>query len=349
MTQSKRIGIIGTGRMAATMMEAMQTVPGLTPVSVLSSDKGRAKAFAERHGLGYSFDRVTEFLAKDGLDAVYIANANTEHFESAKAVLQAGLPALVEKPLTLSVKDTSQLWDLSQQMGAVLMENFWTLTLPAYRDLFYRVETSAHGAVRQLTFDFSFPTEVDLYPGLFKRSGGGVLLDRAVYGFAAAYRVLGPVRQLEVVQTQNSESIDTAATLLLAHEGGGTSVIAVSFESLGHNSLLVSCDTAAYRLTPSLAAETFSTNTWVGSAPEKGQGPQGRVSGLKQTLKQSAVLRRLKSKRGGETAFLSYGRTPYTPVLQEFERLIGSGNTESPLFGRDLSVAVAQMIELAQT
>src|SRR5271168_2580772 len=100
-----KFGIVGTGRMAETMVQAFREISAIDVVAVGSASSDRAREFARRFGIKASYDDLTQFLCDDAITAVYIANRNAEHSITAIAALNAGKAVLCEKPFAINVAE----------------------------------------------------------------------------------------------------------------------------------------------------------------------------------------------------------------------------------------------------
>lgn len=56
------------------------------------------------------------------MDIVYIGVPHPQHFETAKAALEAGKGILLEKPATLNAKESEILINLAKERGLFFME-----------------------------------------------------------------------------------------------------------------------------------------------------------------------------------------------------------------------------------
>ncbi|GAA6189957.1 Gfo/Idh/MocA family oxidoreductase [Litorivita sp. NS0012-18] len=337
------IGIIGTGRMAATMTRALQTSAEFAPAAVLSGALPRATAFAQALDCGQAFDKEEEFLSSK-IKAVYIANANGQHAALARAALMAGLPVLVEKPLTTTATQTEALCALAAERGVTLMENIWTLALPAYRALKSNLGPAA--GTQRMTFDFSMPVAPAAMPGLFDPETGGAILDRAIYGLAYAQDLFGRVADVQTNLRRGDKSVDLGATLLLTHESGARSMITVALDMGGANSLSVSNGGRHLCLGSALGGEHLQIRDYFSptSPPADGIYAEGRLA----KLKAMPALRRLKARLGhGMGAYHGFGANMYHPILTAFAQALPSGG-QSPLVPHDLSIAVARLITEAR-
>lgn len=349
MTQPLKVGIVGTGSMAATMVQAMQGLPEVRPVAVLSKGKMRADAFADAFDIKGAFDDREAFFAESGCEIVYIANSNVDHAEMAQAAIAAQLHVMVEKPLSLTPQDTQSIYSNAEAKGLMVAENLWTLALPAYRALKKQVFSGTFGMPRHLSFDFSIPVEPVDYPGLFAPVGGGVLFDRAVYGLATACDLLGDVSQLDANVITNGAGIDTSAVLQLRHGEAVSSTVTVALDHAGRNDMCLSLEGGVLTLKSGLAAESLGIDQQSRLSRKGDPLDFAKQTNLKQRLKGNKTLRRLKSRFfQGTTAFHSYGSNSYHPILREVSETLRAGLTEIPSVPRELSYQVARLVAEAK-
>ena len=90
-----------------------------TAVAARSGDK--AAKFAEEHNVKKSYGSYEELLADPEIDVVYVGSVADQHMKLATKSLLAGKPTLVEKPLTLTHKDSETLVQLAQKTDTFLM------------------------------------------------------------------------------------------------------------------------------------------------------------------------------------------------------------------------------------
>jgi predicted dehydrogenase len=205
-------GIIGTGLMAATMMEAFKHVANVNVMAVASESTERATSFAARFNIANAYGSVEALLNDPAVEAVYIVNLTESHAATTIKALQAGKAVLCEKPIATSEADCQRIQEIAAKTGKLCMEAMWTHFLPAYQALFNLNATQALGKPTQLYADFGYPTNQVAYPRLFKPSAGsGVLLDRGVYPIALAIKLFGNVMQIKSQVTCNHDGVDTEA------------------------------------------------------------------------------------------------------------------------------------------
>lgn len=187
-----RIGIIGPGNIAGRFAKACGFVKDVTLYAVASSQKERAAAFAEQYRIPHVPGSYRELWEMEEVDAVYIANVNTRHYQAAKSCLLAGKAVLCEKPLCVDLEQTRDLIETARERGALLMEAMWTATLPCIRQAREWVEEGRIGAVNYLDSSFSFFCPRGENHRLYSRElGGGGMLDVGIYCLAFSLLMLG--------------------------------------------------------------------------------------------------------------------------------------------------------------
>ncbi len=340
-------GIVGTGLMAATMMEAFKLLPNVNVIAVASESADRANSFAARFNIAKAYASLDDLLSDQAIDAVYIVNLTESHAATTIKALQAGKAVLCEKPIATSEADCKRIADVAAKSGKLCMEAMWTHFLPAYQQLFALNAAKTVGQPTQLYADFGYPTNKEDYPRLFKPSAGsGVLLDRGVYPIALAIQLFGNVQKITAQVIRNQEGVDTEAYLILMHENGCLSQLATSIQSLQQNRAVLSFTEGAVTLEPPvIGAEALIVQS-VKPHQASNQATLGLKAKIKKMLKQSVFLRKLKSKKSqGSRQFLSYGKNQYVPVLAHFCALLQQGKLESDVIPLSLSSEVLRVID----
>jgi predicted dehydrogenase len=94
-----RMGLIGFGaHMAENLYPVLAASPDFRIAAVSSRDPGRARALAERFGLGRAVQSWRDLLDPGLVDAVAVATTPAHHAEILAAALPAGIHVFVEKP-----------------------------------------------------------------------------------------------------------------------------------------------------------------------------------------------------------------------------------------------------------
>ncbi|HEY2773585.1 MAG TPA: Gfo/Idh/MocA family oxidoreductase [Candidatus Binatia bacterium] len=103
-----KVGIIGCGVIANAHLPYVQKAGG-DAVAVCDLSLASASELADRFGVQRVYRDVGEMLACERLDAVHVLTPPRAHARCAIAVLERGVPALIEKPLALSLDDVEAM------------------------------------------------------------------------------------------------------------------------------------------------------------------------------------------------------------------------------------------------
>jgi predicted dehydrogenase len=161
-TGRPRAALIGGGFIAPVHAEALRRI-GVEVVGILGSAPERARAVAQRLGIGRVYHDLDELLADPGVEAVHVASPNAHHFEQASRVLESGRHLVCEKPLALNSNETGRLRNLAEsrprQLAAV---NYNVRFYPLCLEMRDRVARGDIGQVLSVTG--SYTQDWLLYP-----------------------------------------------------------------------------------------------------------------------------------------------------------------------------------------
>ncbi len=182
-----RWGMVGHGRISTRFLDAVGVVAGAEVTVVAGRDAGRVAAYARERGIAGHHASVGEMLEAGGMDAVYVCTPHPSHQAAARACLEAGVPVLVEKPMTPTAADTADLVEAARASGTFLMEAMWTRFLPIYETIGSWIDQGRIGEVRRLSASFGFAKPFDADDRVFSADlAGGSVLDVGIYPLALA-------------------------------------------------------------------------------------------------------------------------------------------------------------------
>lgn len=161
-----RLGMIGGGqgafigavhRLASRLDDQYELVAG-----AFSSDpaRGRASADALRVAPDRAYDTVAALIAgekgrPDAVDVVAIVTPNHLHFSAARALLEAGIPVICDKPLVTSLADAKALHALAARTQVPFVVTHTYTGYPMVREARALVAGGALGAVRVVQVEYA--------------------------------------------------------------------------------------------------------------------------------------------------------------------------------------------------
>jgi predicted dehydrogenase len=117
MTAAPRVLLVGAGSMGSLHARVTAQHPDAVLETVVDPRPEVGQALADRFGAAWR----PEIGSLAGVDAVIVAAATEAHYELATQVLQAGVPLLVEKPVTDQLARTVEVLELSARLGVPMM------------------------------------------------------------------------------------------------------------------------------------------------------------------------------------------------------------------------------------
>ncbi len=337
-------GILGTGAIAAQFAEALARVPGARLTAVGSRDPARARAFGAPRGAGLVAADAADLARFAEVDVVYVATPNHRHEADALAVIAAGKPVLVEKPLATDAEAARRVAEAARARGVFAMEGLWSLCLPAYREAFDRIARGEIGALRGMSGSFCVPVAHDPASRFWDPAqGGGALLDRGIYLVALALALFDDPRPVWAAARRAPSGVDAATDFVLADARGRHAVLSVALDAYGPNEVALSG--AAGRCV-FLEPITNPPGYWLRARAPLVPAPVAAAPGRKARL--VAVLRRQGALRRLGRGLMRGARWPAGGLeheIAEVERCLRARLTESPLVPLDRSVRALEILD----
>lgn len=219
-----KLAVISTSRIVEEFVAHLDEMPEIqvTALCCRPQSRPRAEAWAQQYPLGRIWTNEAAMLAAGGFDAVYIGTANHLHYDTAKRVLTAGYPVILEKPFTPTAAEARDLFRLADGKGTMIFEAITTPYLPAYR--FLQNMLPEIGPVRGAMASFCARSRrYDAYlNGIWNTTfdpacAGGALYDMNVYNLHYLWGLLGAPEQGVYYPTRGRGGIDTAGMAVLQY------------------------------------------------------------------------------------------------------------------------------------
>lgn len=183
-----RLGIIGTGRIAARMVPEVKYVSGINIDAVYNPHIESAESFAKHFEMNKYMDNLEEFYEE--IDAVYIASPHETHYEYIKSAIAHHKHVLCEKPMVLKGNQAEELFHMAEENNVILMEAIKTAYCPGFNQLLSIVRSGAIGNVRDVEACFT-KLENPLSRELTDTAYGGSFTELGSYTLLPVLKILG--------------------------------------------------------------------------------------------------------------------------------------------------------------
>jgi predicted dehydrogenase len=198
-----RWGIIGCGNVCEVKSgPAFAKVPDSELVAVMRRDAGKARDYAQRHGVPKWYDDADKLIHDPDVDAVYVATPVGTHCEYALRICRAGKPAYIEKPMARNHSECVHMVDAFERAGLPLFVAYYRRALPRFLKARELIRSGQLGQLTGLTYRFASPshqrTEAANLPWrlVAAESGGGLFMDLGSHTLDILDFLVGPLQEV---------------------------------------------------------------------------------------------------------------------------------------------------------
>jgi predicted dehydrogenase len=190
-SNSLRLGVIGTGHMAARYARSWVSMPGVAYRAVSDVNTASRRKFIDicctaGQPEPREFDDFKSMLAvcRDELDAVYVSTPHALHAEHAIAVVESGLDLLIEKPMVTTGAEAERLILARDQSRSTIVIAFQGALSPLLADTRRRAHAGEFGELVSVAGTI-WENWSSRYEGHWKQqmdlSGGGFMFDTGAH------------------------------------------------------------------------------------------------------------------------------------------------------------------------
>lgn len=285
----------------------------------------RAEESAKVFGWREWYADYDELLAKADVEAVLIATPIPYHYEQSMKALRAGKHVYVQKTMTTTLAEASDVVDLAERQGLKLVASPGQMLRPLHQQIkrllgegvigkvYWAFTTNAGGGHEYESLRTGSGVREAIDPTWYYKKGGGPVYDMAVYSLHTLTGVLGPVRRVTALsgiglaqRTWRDKTIEVEMddnTLLLLDFGDNVFALAggqnaVSAPGIGWGRFTISGTEGALDVVPQRGLEITSRSALAGTlgfvngvftAPAGGPGDLPGVVGPHLTIPESHV------------------------------------------------------------
>jgi predicted dehydrogenase len=142
-----KVGIIGTGFIGPTHIEAVRRLGFVEVVGLAESSFEKARKKAEELGIPKAYSNYREMLQDSEIKVIHNCTPNHLHFTINKEAIIAGKHVLSEKPLAMSSQESAELLELAKKHKVVHGVNFNYRQLPSVQNLEKMVGAGEFGQI----------------------------------------------------------------------------------------------------------------------------------------------------------------------------------------------------------
>ena len=220
-----KVGILGAGRIAATMARTLNGMKEAEAYAVASRSLEKAEAFARANHVEKAYGSYEEMLADEEVELVYIATPHSHHLEHGKLCISCGKPVLCEKSFTANAAQARELLDYAAEKKVFITEAIWTRYMPSRKLIDDIIASGELGEVKMISANLGYEL-TDKERMLMPELAGGALLDVGVYTLNFASMVLGDdVVKMTSECVKTDTGVDGQDAIILTYRDGKLAVL----------------------------------------------------------------------------------------------------------------------------
>ncbi|MBL8329479.1 MAG: Gfo/Idh/MocA family oxidoreductase [Rubrivivax sp.] len=234
--ETLRVALAGAGAFGIKHLDALQKIPGVQVVSVMSRERGKTQEVAAKYGIAQATDRFEDILDNRSVQAVILCTPTQLHAAQAVACMKAGKHVQAEIPLADSLRDAYRVLQMQENTGLVAMCGHTRRFNPSHQWVRQRI----------LAGEFSIQ-QMDVQTYFFRRSNMNALgqprswTDHLLWHHAAhtvdlfAYQARSPIVKAHAVQGPMHPVLGIAMdmSIQLKAASGAICTLSLSFNNDG--------------------------------------------------------------------------------------------------------------------
>ena len=214
-----RLGFIGTGGNSNRHMRELSTIEGTALVAFCDVVAEKSENAAKQYN-GRSYTDYNVMLAEENLDAVYISIPPFAHGAPERAVIDAGLPMFVEKPVHIDAAEALEI--------AALVEEKGIITAAGYQERYLDIIDKAKELLEERRVGFFMGYWMGGMPGGWwreKAKSGGQVMEQTTHEIDMARYLFGEVKRVYAVERKglipNADyDVEEASAVSMEFESG---------------------------------------------------------------------------------------------------------------------------------
>ncbi|SFI52723.1 Gfo/Idh/MocA family protein [Bradyrhizobium sp. cf659] len=229
MSARMRIAVAGAGLIGRRHVELIAASPDCE-LSGIADPSPAAKEYAQARNTPWYADHRA-LLEQEKPDGLIIASPNTLHLPMALDCAAAGVPALIEKPVTDTVATAQRLCAAAKRTGVPMLVGHHRRHNPIIKAAREAVATGRLGQLTAVVGLWLLRKPDDYFEVAWRREqGGGPLLINLIHDIDNLRFICGEIAEVQALTSNRARgfAVEDTAALLLRFAGGALGTVTVS-------------------------------------------------------------------------------------------------------------------------
>jgi len=227
MAEIPAIAVVGAGLIGRTHVEVVAR--GARLAAIVDPDPEAAN-LAQKHGAVWFAD-LEAYLATERPDGIILATPNQLHVAQGLACIRAGIPVLIEKPISNDVTSAYALVDEAAALGVTILVGHHRRHNPLVAAAKAVLDAGRLGEIVSATAEFWLYKPDDYYEPAWRRAAGaGPVFINLIHDIDLLRHFCGNVEFVQAMEARNVRGFEVEDTMavLLRFTNGALATVSVS-------------------------------------------------------------------------------------------------------------------------
>lgn len=229
MTDRVRLAVVGAGAIGRRHIAQIAADP-MSELAAVADPLPEAQVIAAQHGARW-FSSLADLLAADRPDGLIIATPNHSHVANGLEAVAAGIPALVEKPVSDDLAEATRLVEAAETAGAPLLIGHHRRHNPLIQAAKSALDKGRIGqilAVHAMCWYFKPDAYFDI--AWRREKGAGPVFLNLIHDVDSLRYLLGPVVSVQALESSvvRGNPVEETTAILLRFASGALGTLSVS-------------------------------------------------------------------------------------------------------------------------
>lgn len=225
---SVKIAVIGAGLIGAKHIEYIKACPD-ADLAAVADPTAAAQALAKENGAHYWAD-VGAMLDAGGIDGAIVATPTATHEDIGLLCVQAGVPAIIEKPIAHTLESAERLNAAAEAVGVPLLTGHHRRYNPVVAQTQAMIAAGDLGRIVGVSAMWAISKPADYFVEWRRAPGGGPVLTNLIHDVDLLRAIVGEIAEVSAVTSSAVRGFDTedSAAITLRFQNGALGSIFLS-------------------------------------------------------------------------------------------------------------------------
>ena len=224
-----KLAVAGAGLIGQRHAEAIAMSKSASLACIVDPAQAGAD-FAKKHNAKY-YKTLDEMIVKGDVDGVILATPNQLHEEGAIACINAGLPVLIEKPISTNVASAQRIVDASQAANVMAAVGHHRRHNPLIAKAKSLIDSGSLGQISSVQVTTWFMKPDDYFDAEWRtKKGAGPVYLNLIHDLDLLLHLVGPVETVQAMEsnTVRGNEVEETAVINLRFKNGALGTVNVS-------------------------------------------------------------------------------------------------------------------------